>query len=252
MNRGHVLSLGRTRPRPQALAQKERGECAGHEVQSRRCQKRDPVSEARQRPADSGTENEAQPHGRSHQTHAAPAALFVRDVGDVGHGRRQRRGRHESRESARDVQQRQPGRDPEQRQADGVPEQAGDQDRLAPQAIGEVSPHGREQHARIAQQVIGQCRADLIEMGQAALPPVESGQHVEAFAVDEDAQLRRRLGRCIEAQPGRVAQRNARTLDHADEAQRARALLDHVGFGNAQSLRQLLVRRHGGCKPGLR
>ena len=116
-----------------------------------------------------------------------------------------------------------------------------------------VGPGARtqHQHARLAQQVVRQRGGHLTEMRQALAPAVEAGQRAHAFAVDEDAQLRRRLGRCVEAQPRRVAQGSARTLDHADQAERAEALLHDPRLGNAQGLRQLLVRRHRGRDPRL-
>ena len=80
------------------------------------------------------------------------------------------------------------------------------------------------QHARLAQQVIRQRGGRLAEMRQALAAAVEARQRAHAFTIDEDAQLRRQLGRCVEAQAGRMAQRRARTLDHADQAERAEAL----------------------------
>jgi hypothetical protein len=89
------------------------------------------------------------------------------------------------------------------------------------EGLQHVGPGTRpqHQHAWLAQQVVRQRGSHLTEMRQTVAPAVEAGQRTQTFAVDEDAQLRRRLCRRVEAQPRRMAQWSLRTLDNADQAQ---------------------------------
>ena len=123
-------------------------------------------------------------------------------------------------------------------QLDGV-----DRPRAVVEPLQHVGPRpgAEHQNARCREQVIGRGGREVIEVGERLAPAVVASKRARPIAVDEERELRRRLRGRGEAQAGRVAERYARALDHAEEAQRARALGEHPGPVHLQRLTQLLV-----------
>ncbi len=91
------------------------------------------------------------------------------------------------------------------------------------------------------QQVIGQRSGRVVEITERLGPAVEGGDDAEPIAIGEDAELRRRLERVVEAEPGRMAERDGRAADDGEEAERARLFAQHFGPGDEQRLAQPLV-----------
>ena len=104
--------------------------------------------------------------------------------------------------------------------------------------------------------MIGQRLKRVVEIGEAARIAVEAGDRGHGVAVGEQAELFGRRGRTVEAQAGRAAERDLGAADHGELAERAGALVNHLGAGRVQRVAEPLVlrqpRREGraGGQPG--
>ena len=141
----------------------------------------------RQRAAEERTEGEPEAEAETDETHAAGAPLGRRYVGDVRLRDRDVRGR-EAREDAGREQQDQRVGEAEQHHARGGGGDAGEQDRSAPDPVGEAPPDRDEQelHQRVHRARQGRDEVAGAEVTRHARE--EGDDHPETQEIDEDGE----------------------------------------------------------------